>query len=408
MSIKKLIPREIYSFFLKKKFSPSSFIDDKNLKIKIATTQDEYEAGLKLLHDCYTAKNYMDPDPSGLFFNSFALLPETNLVIALFNDTVIGAVYLYKDSYLGLPSDKYYIKINDYYRKTECRLAELSAFAVAEPYRNKDQSVFLLLMKYSLVFAKQFHQITRLIVNVDLENQMFYEALWPFERRGGILKYPHATNAFSVFMGLDLNKVNLERKYFLDLSLNTNLSIQAFVAKRDERMKFPIRNQGQILFPTLSYDLVDFLYHKKTNFLKKLKKTDLMFFTEIYYQFFGRNELEKLLEPKKIDYIVRKYRMPVDLFAILNVNGKDYFTKVTDISSDGCFIKFSNQTISISADGVSVKFNLQGKNFYLKSKIIWENKGQNSKMPKGYGLEFLKPQPEIYDLAKVMLFSAAK
>lgn len=408
MSIKKMIPREIYSFFLKKKFSPSAYIENKNIKIKMATTKDEYDAGLRLLHDCYTAKNYMESDPSGYFFNSFALLPETNLVVALINDKVVGAVYLYKDSYLGLPSDQYYLKINDYYRGTECKLAEMSSIAVAETFRNRDQSIFLLLMKYVLIFAKQFHQITRLIVNVDVENQTFYEALWPFERRGGILKYPHSTTAFSVFMGLDLTKINLERRNFLDLNSKTNLNIQSFLSKRDERLQFPIRNQGQILFPTLSLDLIDHFFHKKTNFISKLKKNDRMFFTEIYYHLFGKKNIEKLLSQQKVDYIVRKYRIPVDLFAVLRINGKDYFTKLTDLSSAGCFIKLSNQAIASIEGDISVKFNLQGRNFTIDSKIIWENKGQNAKSPKGFGIEFLRAHPEIYDLSRAMLFSVAR
>ncbi len=374
----------------------------------MASTKEEYEHGLKLLHSCYTAKSYMEPDPSGYFFNSFALLPETNLVVALIDDVVVGSVYLYKDSYLGLPSDKYYIKINDYYRKSECKLAEISSVAVADSYRNKDQSIFLLLMKYVLIFSKQFHLINRLIVNIDPENQIFYEALWPFERRGGILKYPHSTNAFTVFMGLDLTKVNLERRNFLDLGLKTNLSIQSFLSKRDERLQFPVRNQGQILFPTLNVDLIEYFYNQKTNFLAKLKKADLLFFTEIYFHLFGRKNIEKLLEPKKVDYIVRKYRVPVDLFAVLRINGKDIFTKMTDVSSQGCFIRLPNQALAHDESDVSVKFNLQGKNFTIDSKIIWINKGQNSKNPQGFGIEFSTPQPEIYDLTRAMLFNILK
>ncbi|MBL7556135.1 MAG: PilZ domain-containing protein [Bdellovibrionaceae bacterium] len=410
MSIRKMIPKDLYSFFLKKKFSPSSFIDNKNIKIKMATTKEEFEAGLKLLHDCYISKKYMTPDPTGYFFNSFALLPETNLIIATFNDKVIGAVYLYKDSYLGLPSDKYYGKINDFYRKSDGKLAEISAVAVHDSFRNKDQSIFLLLMKYVLIFSKQFLQVTRLILNIDLENQVFYESLWPFERRGGILKYPHSTTAFSVFMGLDLVKINLNRRNFLDLNLNTNLNIQSFVAKRDERLKFPVRNQGQVLFPTLNYDLIQHLFNRKTDFLNRLKKNDFMFFNEVYYHLFDRDRLEKLVGAEKIDYIIRKYRVPVDLFAVLKIDGRDILTKITDISSDGCFVKIPhNQKLTaLQEQEVSLKFNLQGKNFTIESRIIWENRGQSAKSPRGFGIEFETKMPEIYELAKDMLYNIAK
>jgi hypothetical protein len=409
MSIRKLIPRDLYSFFLKKKFSPSAFIDNQNIKVKLATTKDEFEAGLKLLHDCYTSKSYMTPDPSGYFYNSFALLPETNLVVATFNGKVIGSVYLYKDSYLGLPSDKYYSKINDYYRKSESKLAEISAIAVHAAFRNKDQSVFLLLMKYVLIFSKQYLQVTRLIVNVDVENQVFYEALWPFERRGGILKYPHSVNSFSVFMGLDLNNVNLERRNFLDLKSKTNLNIQTFLTKRDDRLKFPTRNQGQVLFPNLSFELLNHFFNQKTDFLSKLKKADFLFFNEIYSHLFDRERLEQLVGPNKLDYIIRKYRIPVDLIAILKFNDKEIFTRITDLSSEGCFIKLPpNQMSPQQLAEVSIRFTLQGKNFAVDSKIIWENKGQNKKAPKGIGVEFLTSKPEIYDLAKIMLYNIAK
>ncbi len=410
MSIKKMIPKDLYSFFLKKKFSPSSSIDNKNIKIKMAATKEEFDAGLKLLHDCYASKKYITPDPSGYFFNSFALLPESNLIVATLNDKVIGSVYLYRDSYLGLPSDKYYSKINEYYRKSECKLAEASAIAVHESFRNKDQSIFLLLMKYVLIFSKQFLVANRLILNIDMENQVFYESLWPFERRGGILKYPHSTTAYSVFMGLDLSKINLERRNFLNSNLNTNLNIQAFIAKRDERFKFPIRNQGQVLFPKLSFDIIQHVFRQKTNFLNRLKKTDFLFFNEIYYHLFDRDSLEKLIGPEKIDYIIRKYRVPVDLFAVLKIEGKDVFTKITDLSSDGCFIKIplNLSFTAIHAQEVSVKFNLQGKNFTIDSKIIWENKGQNAKVSRGFGVEFDSKMPEIYELAKSMLYSIAK
>lgn len=409
MSIRKMIPKDLYSFFLKKKFSPSSFIDNKNIKIKIATTKEEFDSGLRLLHECYISKKYMTPDPSGYFLNSFSLLPETNLIVATINDKVIGAVYLYKDSYLGLPSDKFYDKINDFYRRTDCKLAEISAIAVHDSFRNKDQSIFLLLMKYVLIFSKQFLQASRLILNVDMENQVFYEALWPFERRGGILKYPYSTTAFSVFMGLDLSKINLDRRNFLNLDVNTNLNIQSFVAKRDERFKFPLRNQGQVLFPTLNYDLIQHLFNRKPDLLNRLKKSDFLFFNEIYYHMFDRDRLGKLVGADKIDYIIRKYRVPVDLFAVIKIDGRDIFTKITDISSDGCFVKLpiNQNLITTEQQEVSVKFNLQGKNFTLNSKIIWENKGQSPKSPKGFGIEFEQKMPEIYELAKAMLYGIA-
>ena len=133
-----------------------------------------------------------------------------------------------------------------------------------------------------------------------------------------------------------------------------------------------------------------------------------MFFTEIYYHLFGRKNIEKLLEPKKVDYIVRKYRVPVDLFAVLKINGKDIFTKMADVSSHGCFIRLPNHALAHDENIVSVKFNLQGKNFTIESKIIWVNKGQNSKFPKGFGIEFSTPQPEIYDLTRAMLFNILK
>lgn len=376
----------------------------------MATTKEEFDAGLKLLHECYTSKKYMNPDPSGYFFNSFALLPESNLIIATMNDKVVGSVYLYRDSYLGLPSDKYYSKINDFYRKSECKLAEASAVAVHEFFRNKDQSIFLLLMKYVIIFSKQFLLANRLILNIDMKNQVFYEALWPFERRGGILKYPHSTTAFSVFMGLDLAKINLERRNYLNLNPNTNLNIQSFIAKRDDRFKFPIRNQGQVMFPTLNFELLQTFFRQKTDFLSKLKKTDSLFFNEIYYHLFDKDHLEKLVGAEKINYIIRKYRVPVDLFAVLKIEGRDVFTKITDLSSDGCFIKVpANHSFVFSqSQPVSVKFNLQGKNFTLDSKIIWENKGQSNKSARGFGIEFDQKTPEIYELAKVMLYSIAK
>jgi hypothetical protein len=410
MSIKKMIPKDLYSFFLKRNFSPSSSIENKNIKIKLATSKEEFDAGLKLLHGCYASKKYINPDPSGYFFNSFALLPESNLIVATLNDKVIGSVYLYRDSYMGLPSDKYYSKINDFYRKSECRLAEISAIAVHDSLRNKNQSIFLLLMKYVLIFSKRFLVANRLILSIDMENQVFYESLWPFERRGGILKYPHSTTAYSVFMGLDLSKINIDRRNFLNLTLNTNLNIQTFIAKRDERFKFPTRNQGQVLFPTLSFDIIQHFYRQKTDFLNRLKKNDFVFFNEIYYHLFDREKLEKLVGPEKIDYIIRKYRIPVDLFTVLKIEGKDIFTKITDLSSDGCFIKLPlNQYFAIThAQEVVVKFNLQGKNFAIESKIIWENKGQNTKSSRGFGVAFDSKKPEIYDLAKSMLYSIAK
>lgn len=409
MSIKSMIPKELYSFFLKKKFAPSSFIDSKNLIIKLAKTKDEFESGLKLLHDCYTSKNYIQPDPNGYFLNSFALLPESNLVVAMFKGRVVGAVYLYKDSIKGLPSDKMYGKINDYYRKSDHKLAEMSAVAVHEAFRNKDQSIFLLLMKYVLVFSKQYLLINRLILNVDIQNQTFYEALWPFERKGGILKYPHSVSAYSVFMGLDLNKVNLEHGNFLDLSLKTNLNIQAFVAKRDDRMLFPIRNQGQVIFPTMSFDLIKNFIGQKTDFLTKLSKNDFLIFNEIYSHLFDRKKLEQIVQPEKLNYIIRKYRVPVDLVGSLIIDGKEIYSKVSDVSSQGCFIRLPpNQMFPKHGTNVSVKFTLQGENFAIDSKIIWENRGQNPKTPRGFGIEFSKQYPEIYELAKIMLYNIAK
>ena len=93
---------------------------------------------------------------------------------------------------------------------------------------------------------------------------------------------------------------------------------------------------------------------------------------------------------------------------ILKVNGKDIYTKLTDLSSEGCFVRLPNPSMSGQTGPVTIKFNLQGANFTLESNIIWENKGQNSKFPKGFGMVFAESKPEIYDLARVMLFETAK
>ena len=135
---KRPISRKFWSFlnYLPKsfqaKFIRAMFEVDYNLPkelvLKQADTEDEIQQALKLVHDSYVELNYMDPKESELRFSKFHALPTTVILVAKFDDVVVGTISIIPDSSLGLPVDTTW-DLGKYRRKGKL-IAEISSLAI--------------------------------------------------------------------------------------------------------------------------------------------------------------------------------------------------------------------------------------------------------------------------------------
>ena len=81
--------------------------------MELATTIPDLEAAFELVYDQYQKMGITETCDQSIRCNLYTFLPHSSVIVAKYEDEVIGTVSLIRDSEFGLPSDMLYKKEND-------------------------------------------------------------------------------------------------------------------------------------------------------------------------------------------------------------------------------------------------------------------------------------------------------
>ena len=368
---------------------------DPNFVIKVADTQEELEEAYRLLHNCYVDLRLMHKHASILRCNVYSFLPETTTLIAKYKGEVVGSVTLIKDSPVGLPSDQEYKSENDRYRAEGFSLVEVSALAVRKDFRARNHGASVLLMKYIINYVKDYMTCTMMVCTVHPRAEDFYKSLFDFKRNGRVIKYKFVEGALAVHLGMDMRQPHLN--YLLALYGTTEIQRNwfLFIFNQDERFQYPYRNEGQIVYPVMTPELLEYFFIDKTRLIYELEETYLKTFIEIYLYRFGEERMAKVLEARPINFNKRQYRVPIKLRASFLANGQYYICWILDITSRGCFIAVPKEITLENHTEVEISFRLGVRSYQIPSRIAWFNSDVSLRHEHGYGVQFNRVDAEI-------------
>lgn len=172
----------------------------------LAVTAEDFGDAFRLVHDQYVARGYIRPDPSGRRVGRHHALASTRVFTGRAEGRVVATVSVIPDSTIGLPCDDLYRAELAPFREHGGGLAEVSALAIDEAYRDVGLLVVRALVQMIAVYASQIATLDTLCIAVNPRHVRFYETLLRFQRFGATKPYPAVNGAPAVAMRLDLRR----------------------------------------------------------------------------------------------------------------------------------------------------------------------------------------------------------
>lgn len=218
------------------------YANSNGLEVRLASTQREWEAAFRVLHDSYVDEGYMAPDPRGLRATRYHALPSTSVAVALEKGEVIGTVSFIKNGLFGLPSGALFDL-----REDQRRVIEISSLAIKKEFRSQHGRVLFPLIRFVLKYATQYLKGTHLYISVNPKHVSFYRAFLAFEPLGKKEERYEFVNGAPA-EGLTLNLAEFPYRYReLYQGSEPSCDLAHYVLNTDfPWMKFPIRQFASV------------------------------------------------------------------------------------------------------------------------------------------------------------------
>lgn len=176
----------------------------------LAITRQELDTASRLVHQCYLRRGYVKPSADGRHVSPFLAMPSTAVFVARVEDEVIATVSLVDDSELQLPCDELYGAQMAALRRTGRRVAEVSALAVSQKWRDVRLIALRSLVRVVGVYGRDLARVDDLCIAVHPRHAPFYESRLHFRRFGGLKSYDAVNGAPAVGLLLDLHELDRE------------------------------------------------------------------------------------------------------------------------------------------------------------------------------------------------------
>ncbi len=174
LSIYKMIKNQIIRNKVKFKHTTPA-----GLSFKIAETQAEYLEAAKILYQCYIEKGFTKENRTEIRMTPYHLLPTTTVILALWDNVIIGTVSLIRDNPLGLPLEKIFDLTE--LRQGQNIICEVSSLAIKKEYRGKSGEMFFPLVRFLWNYSRKYLVADYLVIAINPMMAQLYEALFNYK-----------------------------------------------------------------------------------------------------------------------------------------------------------------------------------------------------------------------------------
>ena len=275
------LPRSL-RFALYRSFVNCDPKPDRRLVLKIAETKEELQACFKLLHDAYVGSGFMRPAPSGMRITIYHALPTTTTLCAKFDGEVVGTISLIRESVFGFPLQSIF-DLHEI-REKKGRIAEVSALAVHQKFRNTGGTILFPLMKFMYEYSTTFFDTRHLVIAVNPNRIEMYESLLFFERltENTVAKYDFANGAPAVGASVDLLVApEILKRAYGNKPRRKNLYLY-FLRTRLRNIVMPSRRYFTTNDPVMTPDLLDYFFNDCTATFQTLNDRERGLLHSIY------------------------------------------------------------------------------------------------------------------------------
>jgi hypothetical protein len=379
-----------------KRFLHRSFVDcdprpDQRLVLKIAQTKEELEACFRLLHDAYVGSGFMRPDPSGMRINIYHALPTSTTLCAKFDGEVVGTISLIRESVFGFPLQSIF-ELNEI-REKKGRVAEVSALAVHQKFRNTGGTILFPLMKFMYEYCTTFFDTRHLVIAVNPNRIEMYESLLFFERltENSVENYDFVNGAPAVGAFVDLHVApEIFKRVYGKKPRRKNLYLY-FLRTLLPNIVMPSRRYFTTNDPVMTPDLLDYFFNICTPTFQNLSEREKGLLHSIY----NLPEYKPVLPTTFSDSDFRTRQRKHQRYSIkcpgsFSVTGPEktdvYALQVVELS-DGGFLASSKAPLPANVWGEAVILLGHEEKSVIKAMVVHGN----HKLPYGfYGFKLVE------------------
>lgn len=241
------------------------------LEVRVAESEEELEKAFHLLHDTYVREGLMSHRPSEMRILPQQLLPQSSVVVALWNKQIVAAVSLIRDNPLGLPIEQNYSLQRQ--RKGGNCLAEMSILAMDPLDEEMRPLISFPLLRFVFQYARKCFSIQSLVLEAGPASLRFYRDVLLF----------HRTQLRSMGLVLDLETAPENwQKVYGDESAESNLAQYMAQEVDHPGCKLPARVYGLVSDLRMTPQLLEKLYLRKAGLLNTLKREEVRVIQDAY------------------------------------------------------------------------------------------------------------------------------
>jgi hypothetical protein len=192
------------------------------LDIKLARSRDELHQAFALTYHSYFRAGLVVDNPSGLRLTPYHLLPDSEVIVAKLDETVVSTLSWFGDGKLGLPMQSMYSNEISFLRDQGCKLAEIGSLADRRSDPRRFISSFADMCRL-LAQAAASRNIDTLLAVAHPKHAKLYKRVLGFKQIGDHTDCPYANGnpAEALFLRFEDLSDKLYERFFGDpLSLD--------------------------------------------------------------------------------------------------------------------------------------------------------------------------------------------
>lgn len=378
----------------RKHFAIPELAFDADFKVQLACTQSDYEGAFRLLHDDYVQKKLGGAKENELLCPVHSVLPQTATVVVKYRDAVVATAALIQDSKIGFSSEKYFAtEIQDLRLNERAMQLEVAYLAVDKGFKKSTLVLLHLIMKFTINYAKRHLNFNSLIMAVNPAIAPYFTEKWQFQRLSPVIRYNSSPHSQLMLMQLDLSDEHHRQFRRLVPSKNLAENTALFIAKRDPRFSYPQLPQGQIIYPIMTPEMLEYFCLRVSQIYEEFDLQTRQLFLELYIQFYGFEKMQVFLNIES-EVRIKEYRLPIQTKVSVR-SGEEYFSGIMrDLSSTGCFFELPGGLLRQN-EKVHLTFKIGDLELNVHAHPIWRNRIQHARYGEGYGVRFDNPLLQI-------------
>ncbi len=300
----------------------------KNLMIKIAETQEEFQQAYHILYDAYVECGYQKKNSNELRIIKYFALPTTTTIIAKIDDKVIGTMSLIRRGPMGIPLEKEFDIANIIGQGKS--IVEISSLAIAKESRHQKGPIFLPLCFYIYNYIVNFMQSDYATIAVNPNVSDFYEGLLAFSllEKRAVPKYDFANGAPAVGLIRKCSSWSDDMyTLFRDTPYHRNLH-QLGSETNKEYYQWPDRTYAKAMDPKLTPALLNYFFNRLSNIFDDMTENEKLTLQSYY----SSPEYKDIIPKNKIKEARSSNRFIVNTYAIFK---SSKILKVIETSING-------------------------------------------------------------------------